>query len=557
MEKKSRAFGSKHRISDPENQIHNQRFIFQAIALSVLVTVFLAFSFTLPGTKKDAGQEPKVRKPAAAGTFYPSDKITLENFVDTLLQQADLPPINDPVRAIIVPHAGYIYSGPVAAKAYQALKGQNIRTVVLMSNSHTERFGGISIYSQGSFETPLGLVEIDSSMAQKLIAAHSQIIDRPSAHLTDHTLEVQLPFLQRILTQNDAEQSRKNQKNHSDFRIVPIEFGNDSLELCQILAEALKNNLDDKTLIVASTDMSHYPSYNDASAADQETIQAILTGEVKNLDITLANLDSKRLPNTQTFLCGVSAVRTTLLLNQALGPWDIRLLKYANSGDVTGDQNRVVGYSSIVFTQPKKENQPTGTPLPPAQNTGTFSELLSKQEQKELLTLARLTVESYIVNRKMPNDSPTLIKLREKRGAFVTIRVNGRLRGCIGQFEPNLPLYRVVQQVAIAAAMQDPRFRPVDTTELQKLEYEISVLSPLKRIRDAKEIEMGKHGVQVSQGFHSGVFLPQVATETGWDKETFLNELCTQKAGLPENCWKDPDVSLKIFTAQVFSEDKK
>ncbi len=539
MEKKSPASGTKNPLKFPW------------VYLILLAVLPLAFTLRLPKEreKKPSNQNSDARKPAVAGTFYPADKATLTQLVDDLLREANPPEIKGTIRAIIVPHAGYTYSGPVAAMAYKILKNRDVRTVVLMSNCHSEGFDGISVYSKGAFETPLGSVPIDTVLAEKLIAANPKIMNRPSAHLQEHTLEVQLPFIQRVM---------------KDFKIVPIEFGSDSPELTRILADALRKNIDDKTLIIASTDMSHYPPYEAAKTSDRETINAILSGKAQDLDATLAALESKDVPNAQTFLCGVSAVRTVLLLSETLNPIDIRLLKYSNSGDTSGDRNRVVGYSAIVFTtsltatQSVPETPPTqSSPAQSKRISSTGEEMLNTAEQEELLSVARVTVENYVLNRKVPAYTPTSAKLQEKLGAFVTLKTNGHLRGCIGQFEPAEPLYRVVQQVGIAAAMQDPRFHPVSMDELEKIDYEISVLSPLRKVASANEIEMEKHGVQVSRGFNSGVFLPQVATETGWNKETFLSELCSQKAGLPSDCWKDPKVNLYVFTAQVFSEEKK
>jgi AmmeMemoRadiSam system protein A len=182
---------------------------------------------------------------------------------------------------------------------------------------------------------------------------------------------------------------------------------------------------------------------------------------------------------------------------------------------------------------------------------------MTPQEKQELLQIARSTVESYVRTRKIPEFSPASPALKQPLGAFVTLKERGQLRGCIGRFEASEPIYRIVQQMAVSAATEDPRFRPVNANELDKLEYEISVLSPLRKIPNADEIVLGKHGVQVSKNFHHGVFLPQVATETGWSKEEFLGELCSQKAGLTRDCWKDPKVSLQVFTAEVFSEDKE
>lgn len=508
------------------------------ILFSILTLLSVFLLLTLDSSLGSAADSSlPIRKAAVAGGFYPGSKPELENFVDTMLRQTTPSVIKGNIRGIIVPHAGYIYSGPVAAYAYKALEGQDIKTVIILSNSHTDWFSGISIYKEGSFETPLGLVEIDKAFAEKIMAASPKvIIERPSAHMREHTLEVQLPFLQRVL---------------KNFKIVPLVFGNDDSALTTLLADALKKNIDDKTLIVASTDMSHYPPYDAASTADHQTIQAIQTGKAENLDATLKKLGGERVPNAETFLCGVSGVRTLLLVSQTLGFSNVHFLNYSNSGDsFMGDKSRVVGYSSFAFT--KSGESEADKPKP-------FSEenLLNNAEREELLAMARSTVESYVRTQKVPTLTPTSQTLQQKLGAFVTLNEYGQLRGCIGRFEPGIPLYEVISQMAIAAATQDPRFRPVNPDELGKLEYEISVLSPLRDIKSADEIVIGKHGVTVSKGFHHGVFLPQVATETGWSKEEFLSELCSQKAGLPRNCWKDPSVKLQVFTAEVFSEEKK
>lgn len=485
-----------------------------------------------------------VRKAAVAGGFYPAGSKELEKMVDTLILEAHPPEVKGKVRGIIVPHAGYIFSGRVAADAYKTLQGQDIKTVVLLGNCHTEGFNGISVYKGGAFETPLGLVEIDQDLAAIIMATNPQmILDRPSVHQQDHILEVQLPFLQRVL-------------HH--FKIVPIVFGNDHPALTQILADALKDTVDDKTLIVVSTDMSHYPPYALATTADHETIRAISSGKAKNLDTTLQRLSGEHIPNAVTFLCGVSAVRTLLLIAQDLGLSNPQLLKYTNSGDsFAGDKNRVVGYSSFVITDPDS----TPAPLLPEGEIKVAAEknddLLNPAEQKELLSIARASVESAIRGKFEPPPTPQSEMLHKHLGAFVTLHKHGQLRGCIGRFEPDIPLYLVVTQMAIAAATQDRRFQPVSRDELGQLDYEVSVLSPTRNVKSADEIDIGKHGVTVGKAWHSGVFLPQVAKETGWSKEEFLAELCSQKAGLPRDCWKDPSVQLSVFTAQVFAEEEK
>ena len=511
------------------------------VFLILILILSLAFTFSSSGKKNERKNTP-VRKAAVAGGFYPGDKATLEKYVDTLLLQAGPPAIKEPIRAIMVPHAGYVFSGLVAAYAYKELEGRDIRTVVLLSDSHRHFLDGIAVYEKGSFETPLGRVPVDEEKIRKLLASSPKILARPEIHEGDHVLEVQIPFLQRVL---------------KNFKIVPLLFGSDDPALSGVLAEALKSIVDDKTLIVASTDMSHYPPYDAATSADHETLQAIMTGHIETLNTTIKELAIKGVPNAATFLCGVSGVRTVLLLTQALGPTTPVYLKYAKSGDVSGEKSRVVGYGAVAFVANQNEG-PATTPQTDNKNRNTTEEQgMTEEEKEELLKIARSTVESYVQTGKIPVVSPAFPAFKQPRGAFVTLKENGQLRGCIGRFDPSGPLYLIVQQMAISAASQDPRFKPVGVDELGKLEYEISVLSPLRKIPNAEEIVPGKHGVTISKGVHHGVFLPQVATETGWGKEEFLDELCSQKAGLPKGCWKDPAVNLQVFTADVFEEKKR
>ena len=537
MEKRSLVSGNSHPFTHPGcGTVHSLGMYFMVLAM-----LSLAFTFSLSGEKKD--EKPgNIRRSAVAGGFYPGDKATLEKNVDTMLLDANPPKIEGSIRAIMVPHAGYVFSGPVAASAYKELEGRDIQTVILIGNGHRHYFDGIAVYAKGAFETPLGLVPVDEAFTAKLLASDPVLADRPDIHEDDHVLEVQLPFLQRVL---------------KNFKIVPILFSGDSPDLARKLAKILPPLMNDKTLIVASTDMSHYPPYTDAAAADKKTLDAILTGKMENLETTLKTLAADHVPQAETFLCSPDGVRVAMLLAQSSGDIKPVLLKYANSGDSPiGEKGRVVGYGAVAFVAPQSSHPATPQPSGEKKEVLKDKKILNSREEKELLGIARSTVESYIKTGKIPEFSPAAPALKQPLGTFVTLKENHQLRGCIGQFEPSQPLYKIVQQMAIAAATQDPRFRPVDTNDLGKLEYEISVLSPLKKIPSADEIVLGKHGVTVSKGFHHGVFLPQVATETGWSKEEFLSELCSQKAGLPENCWKDPEVNLEVFTAQVFEEKK-
>lgn len=469
-----------------------------------------------------------VRSPAVAGSFYPAREKELASQVDNSLAEASTQESVGAILGLMVPHAGYDYSGMVAGAGFKQLENQNIDTVILIGNSHYAYFEGAAVYPEGYFKTPLGEVEIDSGLAQKIISENEKIKADTNVHSQEHSLEVELPFLQRVL---------------KNFKLVPILMGSGDFTDVEILAGAIAKNIKDKNvIIVASSDMSHYPPYQSANYADKKTYEAILTGQVEKLETAITQLENEKIPGAQTFLCGKDAVEVLIQVMQDLGASDIRLLKYANSGDppaggqvVTLDNSQVVGYGAIGFY---------------AQGRGSE---LNLEEQQRLLEIVKLTTEAYIKTGNLPKFSENAAALNQKLGAFVTLKKQGQLRGCIGSFSSSsLPLWLTVQQMAVAAATGDPRFAPVTEDELPQLDYEISVLSPLQKINDWHEIELGKHGVEIKKGANSGVFLPQVASETGWDLDTFMGQLCSQKAGLPWNCWQDKDTEIYVFTAQVF-----
>jgi hypothetical protein len=247
----------------------------------------------------------------------------------------------------------------------------------------------------------------------------------------------------------------------------------------------------------------------------------------------------KEQPNLATCACGSEAIKVALLLDEQLKLDDTELLKYANSGDVTGDHSQVVGYAAIVFG--KKPNNPSS---------------LTEAEQKYLLKIARDSIVSYLKTRSVPEFEPISTKLEQPQGVFVTLRKGDELRGCIGRIEETeVPLYKLVPEIAVAAAFEDTRFMPVESKEMKDIKIEISVLTTPRKIKDpTREIELGKYGVIVKKGVQSGVFLPQVAAETGWDLETYMGELCSQKAGLSWDCWTKADTEIYIFEAFVFEE---
>ncbi|MBU4369499.1 AmmeMemoRadiSam system protein B, partial [Patescibacteria group bacterium] len=412
----------------------------------------------------------------------------------------------------------------------------DFETVILIGPSHSDWFNGSAVYTQGYWQIPFGKIEVDSELAQKLINENEKIFIRNQAHVQEHCLEVMLPFLQKTL---------------KDFKIVPIIISQSSDENVRALAQALEKYIDEKTLIIISSDLSHYPSYEIANQVDEKTIQAILTGELEQFDKAVTESMAQGLPGLDTCACGGEPIKVGLVLAQSLGLNQIKLLKYANSGDILGDYSRVVGYPAIAFSQLEQNMD--------------YQDLL-EQDKEILLKIARQSIEEYLESKKVPEFKDISPRLKQAQGAFVTLRRNHQLRGCIGRIvEEKQPLYLVVSQMAIAAATEDGRFLPVELEEMKDIEVEVSVLSPLKKIKDPfKEIEMGKHGVVVSsrggsafggqKGVRSGVFLPQVATENNWDLETFMGQLCYQKAGLPMDAWKTGELDIYTFTADVFEE---
>lgn len=494
----------------------------------IVMKKIILFSLILFITRSASALD--IIKPNVAGMFYPSDQDKLRQMVDDFIDKAEIKPIDGDIKLIICPHAGYIYSGGVAGYAYKAVKGKDFKTVVIIAPSHNTGFDGISIYESGIFRTLLGDIPVDEELAKKFIQYDKKIYFYPKAFQKEHSLEVELPFLKEAL---------------KDFKVVPMIFGYPSFENSKILGKALTDILKERSdvLVVVSTDMSHYHSYAEALKLDKQSIE-----KVKNLDFKGL---FKALENGGCELCGSGGVIAGLIYCSDSGIETAEILKYANSGDVTGDKDAVVGYFSAVFYKAKKDNDAKSEKNIMPQNSE-----LSAAQRKRLLEIARKSIESYVKDRKKIKLEETDPALSKIQGAFVTLNEGGELRGCIGQIEGAQPLYQAVSNMAIEAATGDPRFMPVTEKELSKIHIEISVLSPLEKVAGADKIILGKHGVIVRRGFRSGVFLPQVATQTNWSKEEFLGYLCAHKAGLPEDAWKDKNTELYVFTAEVFGEEK-
>ncbi len=496
-----------------------------------------------------------VKQPNAAGRFYPADKKELALSINKYLSEANPSEIKGKILGIIAPHAGYIYSGPVAAWSYKAIEGRKFDTVIILGPSHFYPFKGISVFKQGAFSVPSGRLDIDSDTASDILKLDFAGFE-PKAFDREHSIEVELPFIIQVL--GKVNPVRKEFSN--SVKIVPVVLGfidySQAGKLADILIKISKKK---KILVIASTDLSHYYPYKTAVKIDKKTLEYI---KALNPSDFWNEAKSRKIE-----ACGYTAV-TVLLDYLSKQNAEIKILKYANSGDTSGFLDKVVGYASAAGYIPEGRQQKTDdrgqTTEDRKQKTESRKPMiehkggnmgLSTEDKKELINIARSTLRIYLTQGIIPEFKVSSEILKEERGAFVTLRENGRLRGCIGNIIGTKPLYLTVRDMAISAAVQDPRFPKVEESELPGINIEISVLSLLKKVNSADEIILGKDGVIVKQGFRQGVFLPQVAEETGWTKEEFLSHLCSEKAGLLPDAWKDKNTELYSFTASVFSED--
>ena len=494
----------------------------QALLLAIAVIVLC---------KSVSGQQAtptKDRQPAVAGQFYPGSAGELRSMLKDLFAAAVPSKGINNVVAVIAPHAGYVFSGGVAASSFNQIDPKrHYENIFILGPSHYVGLEGASVYTDGNFVTPLGTIQVNTKLGKQLIEKNKVLVSRNDAHAQEHSVEVQLPFLQYKLGK--------------DCRIVPIVVGASSLEACRDIAQALRPYFNSKNLFVISTDFSHYPAYDDAKRADQATAEAIVSGSPENLVRAMRSNAESRIQNLATSLCGWPCVLTLLYLAQDNPNVAIQIVDYKNSGDAAvGQKDRVVGYYAIAVS------------LREEQKKETFN--LNGKDKKDLLVLARRTVEQRARQQTVPSVEPSGFSkvLSTNCGAFVTLRKNGELRGCIGRFDASEPLCKVVQQMAIASSTEDYRFTPVTAQELSQIEIEISVLTPMRRIKSIAEFELGKHGIYIKKGMHAGTFLPQVAEETKWTKEEFLGHCAQDKAGIGWDGWKDAE--LYVYEALVFSE---
>ncbi|MEN6488593.1 MAG: AmmeMemoRadiSam system protein B [Smithella sp.] len=472
----------------------------------------------------------KVKPAALAGTWYPGDARTLDEMLNDCLKKAALPELSGEIGVIISPHAGYVYSAPTASFGFKAASSQTVNTVIILAPSHQYSFKGASVWPEGAFETPLGALEVDKELAAMIMAFDKRFIFRRdvfegSAGQPENSVETQLPLIKKIFP---------------SARILPVIVGYPpDVEMVKTIASALDAAIGDRTdvLIDISVDQSHFHSLKEAKVIDARGLKAIEDMDINGFWNGHAAGEME--------VDGFHVVTAGMLYAYARGFNKVKVLHYATSADATGDSSRVVGYASVAFYREA---------LAATEDEAAKIKLTPEQKAR-LLAIARETLDTFVRTGKAPKYHEKDPRLSLEEGAFVTLNKHGALRGCIGNIIGSGPLYQTVSQMAVAAASEDPRFRPISAGELKDIDIEISVLSRPRVVHSADGIELGKHGVIVSKGYlNRGVFLPQVATETGWSKDRFLAELCSQKAGLPPDSWKNPAVKLEVFTADVFGE---
>jgi len=466
------------------------------------------------------------RPPAVAGQFYPADAAVLQRDVDRYFVHAPSHELPGRLIALLVPHAGYEYSGALAAEGFKAL-GRTWPTVVLLGTAHHVGLRGAALLAHGSYRTPLGSVPIDEELAARLLRESSAIEDRSDAQAAEHSIEVELPFLQR---------------RFHHFKIVPIVMNNEDPAAMRPIGEAIARVIRGKdVLLVLSSDLSHYPPRTTARRADRTFLRALERLDPDYLALTAAMLIERREAGLETAACGLAAIEAGMTAAKALGADRAALLNYANSGElVPATEGRTVGYGVVAFVR-------SGHP-------SSRSFVLDEKARTELLKGARASIADGLAGKNYApdplSDNP---ELNLPAAVFVTLTQTGHLRGCIGTTVPQTGLWEAVRYFARQAAFRDPRFKPLEKEELAGTHIEISILSAPERIADASAIVPGKHGVMVRQGGHAGLFLPTVWEQLP-DKADFLSEVCSQKAGLPRDCWKDPAVELQVFTSDVFAE---
>lgn len=492
--------------------------------------------------------EAQVKKSNLAGAWYSADADELSGQIDRLLAGAPAPGERKEPLVLILPHAGYVYSGKTAAAGYRIIGTMgkpviNTRLIVILAPSHHSAFRGCSLLDADFYETPLGKVRLDREAADDL-ARDSLYRKNPGAFEREHAVEIQLPFLQRIFGRRLA----------GDVRVLPVLVGDvddgDVKKAARKLADATAKY---NPVFIISSDFTHYGP-NFGYEPFRNTGGQSSTVKLKELDGGAIDMILKKdlagfsgyCGKTGATICGRNPIRIALAL--PIAGFRAEKIAYDTSGNITGDYTNSVSYASILMSGR----------LEAAKIRGNESPLLSDKDKRFLLKAARDNIASWLKKRRGIRFFPANVPpaLLEKRGVFVTLKKRGELRGCVGYPAGLKPLLQAVLDNSYNAAFKDPRFGPLTASELPAITIEISVLTEPVQVRSIEEIQVGRDGLIMERGPYRGLLLPQVAVEQGWDRKTFFDQTCL-KAGLPPGAWKDGETRIYRFQAVIFGEERK
>lgn len=508
----------------------------RCIVCEVAVVSLASLIGLWPGAAPGA-RAPEERAPAVAGSFYPADPVALRESVRAFLDDA-LPPRPERPIALVAPHAGYVFSGQIAADAWRQAQGRDYDILVILGTNHTvPAFDGVAVSDFAGYRTPLGLARIDREVASALRKEDAKrFAARPDAEAREHSIEVQVPFAQLACP---------------GVEIVAAVVGEPDSALCARFGEALAKVLQGRRpLIVASSDLAHYPAYEDAVASDAAVLAAVAAMEPESVRRAVDQEMRRGRTALETCACGEGPILAALEAAKRLGATRATVVSCANSGDTSaGERSRVVGYGAVALTTGKGPSDmsvlqraaPKSRPSP-----------AKAEEGKALLAFARTTLERAVRMGTFPLARDVAPEEDRRQGAFVTLWKNRELRGCIGHWEADLPRGQVVGAMTLKAAFNDPRFSPVREEELSAIEIEISLLTPFERVQSASELELGRHGVYLAKNGRAAIFLPEVAGEQGWSREQLMDHLCL-KAGLANGDWRS-GAEIYRFETTVFRE---
>jgi AmmeMemoRadiSam system protein B/AmmeMemoRadiSam system protein A len=504
------------------------RLVFILFCVSVLL-------FNSSCKKETPTQKVVLRSSLAETGWYTSDADALSKQIESFYKEAQVEPIED-VIALILPHAGYRWSGQTAVMGLKTINKEYKRIVIIGPSHRVPMEEMLSVPRVTHYETPLGQIPLDVEFINQLLK-YPMVQNVPQTHKYEHSVQIELPLLQY---------------KQKDFKFVPIVAGQCSLETIEKAGAILKSLVDEDTLVIASSDFVHYGrSFNYVPFTENipEKIKELDMGAYKHIE----NLDAKGFleykQKTGATICG--SVPIAILLSMLKEPSKAHIIQYATSGQITGDFSNSVSYLSVVFSG-IWGNSPE---IKPEANNPE----LTDEDKEQLLILARKTIEYALKNRRVPQVSELGVSISEAmrcpRAAFVTLKKNSQLRGCIGDIFPQQPLYKSVMLNAINACFNDNRFPQVTEDERDSITIEISALTNPRPIASPDEIRIGVDGVILRKDGQSAVFLPQVAPEQGWDVDQMLTQL-SLKARLPANAWKE-GASFQVFQAVVFGEKEK